>query len=220
MKVSMWGKWLNRPGCAAAASLTLALGGCAPSENAAAVMSATLATLSQSGRDICVDRTTRGEPLAIFRNMAAAPDPSRRGLTWHAPRPLSAQQDLPLQQIIGGEFKDRRTVLEQPGRQAPAPLPATEQRRLNVAATKLSFAESDQRAIAAQSAAAPKAHARWWVFNRLRRDCGPIYTLSHPVIVGDIAFVSAMAGHWGTTYAIERKDGKWRTTAQWSSWLY
>lgn len=197
----------------------VAAGGCSRSDSTGTVMGAVLKTLTADGKSVCIDRATSGEPLAIFRTMASAPDPARRPLAWFPPNPLRSDQNLSVGRLVDDEFTDQRTVLARPkvGRQ---PLPLTEQRRLDAAATKLSYAQVDRDAVVTDAASVPKAHARWWVLNRLDSSCTTVYTASPPVIVGDMAFVSVLGNHWGTTYAVEKRAGVWSTTAQWSNWLY
>ena len=89
-----------------------------------------------------------------------------------------------------------------------------------LAETGMALLESDGRARFRGGDAVPKARTRWWVINRIDRGCRPVYTASRPVVSGNIAFVSVLAGHWGTTYAVEKRGKSWVTTAKWRDWLY
>ncbi len=198
----------------------LAVAGCSSRDATAPVMEAVLKTLTSDGRPICLDSGTSGEPLAIFRTMMRAPDPSRQPLAWYPPGPLRPDQNLSLGRLIDDEFRDGRAVLRRPDAASATPLPATEQRRLNAAALRLVNLQSERGTSVPNSSATPGAKARWWVSNRMDGACKPVYTLSHPVVMDDIAFVTVLAGHWGTTYALERKGGNWSATARWSNWLY
>lgn len=205
---------------AAAAGLALTLDGCSAPADSAPIMTAVLRTLTADGRTVCIDRAVRGEPLAIFRTMASAPDPARRPLSWYPPRPLRPDQDLSMKRLFSDEFSGQRTVLRRPRTDGSQPLALAERRRLNAAALRLSYADPYDGAVVANSPTAPKAKARWWLVNRLDRGCDVVYTASRPAIGADVAFVSVLGGHWGTTYAVERKGGRWDVTAKWSDWLY
>lgn len=178
-----------------------------------------LKILTANGEAICVDSTTQGEPLAIFRTMLTAPDPARRPLAWHQPGPLNAGREVTGRQLVAAEFRGQHIQLPEYGTTEDV-LPPLLQMRLNALARAVAFLPSDAPTSVKGSADVPKARVRWWVLNRFDRSCGPIYTLSKPVLVRDAAFVSVMAGHEGTIYAMRKADGVWTPLAKWTNWLY
>jgi hypothetical protein len=178
-----------------------------------------LKTLTADGATICVDSTTQGEPLAIFRTMLTAPDPARRPLAWHEPGPLNAGKEVTGRQLVASEFRGEHIELPEYGT-AENVLPPLLQLRLNALARAVSFIPSDAPTSVKASGDVPKARVRWWVSNRLDRSCGPIYTLSKPIVVRDVAFVSVMAGHEGTIYALRKTNKTWAPLAKWTNWLY
>jgi hypothetical protein len=183
------------------------------------VSQALLKTLTADGETICVDSTTQGEPLAIFRTMLTAPDPARRPLEWHEPGPLNAGREVTGRQLVAAEFRGEHLQLPEYGTAENA-LPALLQMRLNALARAVAFIPSDAPTSVKGNAEVPNARVRWWVSNRLDRSCGPIYTLSKPIVVRDVAFVSVMAGHEGTIYALRKADRVWAPLAKWTNWLY
>lgn len=178
-----------------------------------------LKTLTADGETICVDSTTQGEPLAIFRTMLTAPDPARRPLAWHEPGPLNEGKEVTGRQLVAAEFRGEHIQLPEYGT-AENVLPPLLQLRLNALARAVSFIPSDAPTSVTGSGDVPKARVRWWVSNRLDRSCGPIYTLSKPIVVRDVAFVSVMAGHEGSIYALRKADQAWAPLAKWTNWLY
>jgi hypothetical protein len=183
------------------------------------VSHALLKTLTADGQAICLDSTTQGEPLAVFRTMLPAPDPARRPLGWHEPKPLLRGQNVTNRELVAAEFRDEHVELPEPAA-AEKMLPVLMQLRLNALARAVAFIPSDGPSGLRNSADVPLARVRWWVLNRLDRTCGPVYTLSKPIIVRDVAFVSAMAGHDGSIYALRRVGQVWEPLAKWSNWLY
>jgi hypothetical protein len=195
-------------------------GASAPSRgDAEEVTHSLLKTLTANGETICVDSTTQGEPLAIFRTMLTAPDPARRPLAWHEPGPLNAGKEVTGRQLVASEFRGEHIELPEYGT-AENVLPPLLQMRLNALARAVSFIASDAPTSVKGNDDVPKARVRWWVLNRLDKSCGPIYTLSKPIVVHDAAFVSVMAGHEGTIYALRKSDKVWAPLAKWTNWLY
>lgn len=177
-----------------------------------------LRLLTSDGRRICVDGKTYGEPLAIFRTMLPAPDPARRPLGWHLPTPLEAGPSLKVGRLADQELRGERIVLpERP--QTRDFLPAVEQVRLDGLAREAALSDTESVPVRA-APDAPRATVRWWPLNRLDRGCGPVYTLSKPVLFRDAAFVTVTAGHRGSTYALQKADRDWSPVARWSTWLY
>jgi hypothetical protein len=208
----------------ATVAATVMLTGCVDASSTAAddrtqVMQSLLSVLTADGKPACVDARTRGKPLAIFRTMMVAPDPARRPLAWFVPQPLRPQGMLSSQQLFDDQFRSERVVLTKPRRPAQA-LPNDLQGQLNAAAGQLSLDQEEDRLAISDSQAAPLAKVRWWVRNRFDQTCSPIYTISNPVIAKNVAFVSVTAGHWGTTYAFQKKGPSWATIAQWTNWIY
>ncbi|MGU3390535.1 hypothetical protein [Sphingomonas sp. M1A8_2b] len=203
---------------------TAALAGCsaasqAPADDAAQVMQSLLSVLTADGKPTCIDSRTRGEPLAIFRAMMTAPAPSRRPLSWFAPRPLRPNDRLSGRPVFEDQIHPDRVV---PETTQPSARPLTNllQSQLNAAATQLS-AYQDPDGVSIDSAlSAPRATVRWWVRNRLDHACTPVFTASNPVVAKNIAFVSVTAGHWGTTYAFRKDSSAWSPVGQWTNWLY
>jgi hypothetical protein len=183
------------------------------------VSHALLKTLTSNGETICVDSTTQGEPLAIFRTMLTAPDPARRPLAWHEPGPLRTGRDVTNRQLVAAEFRGEHVELPEYGA-AENVLPVLLQLHLNALAREVAFIPSDAPTSLKGGADVPRARVRWWIFNRFDRSCGPIYTLSKPIVIRDAAFISVMAGHEGSTYALRKVDKVWAPMAKWTNWLY
>lgn len=190
-----------------------------PLDDSAQVVGAVVTTLASDGQHICADSRTRGQPLAIYRTMTYAPPAARRPLAWHVPGPLRPPRPLSQRDLYEDQIQGRRVYLREPGTGMVA-LPAEAQRQLDTAARALSISDFEAPDDVGRAYTGPNLTARWWLINRFRRDCTPTYTLTRPVIRKNVAFVSVTAGHWGTTYAVVRRDGAWKTAAQWSNWLY
>lgn len=212
----------------ASAAMALGLSGCgagasAPLDDDAQIVRAVLGVLTSDGRGICVDRKTRGQPLAVFRTMNEAPKASRVPLGWRPPGPLRPPVDPSAKAIWQQEMHrkpEQETLrLREPGNRGSADLPPLEQMRLNGRATALAKAPSETVTIA-DGWNVPHVTARWAPRNWLSGACDPRYVLTNPVHAADMAFVTVTAGHWGTTYALEKAAGQWRPAAQWSTWLY
>lgn len=210
-----------RRGRAPLALAIAALGGCAsaPADDAERINALLLQVLTSRGERICVDSKTYGEPLAVFRAMLPAPDPARRPLGWHPPGPLREGPSLTGRQLAAQELRGERIVLPERA-QTKDQLPAVEQVQLNGAAREASLMAPQTGVGLRASPAAPRATVRWWPLNRLDRSCGPVHTVSKPVVFRDLAFVSVTAGHQGTTYAFREVGPAWRPIAKWSTWLY
>lgn len=215
---------ISRPHAVLLACAALSVAGCAaqggePLDDGSQVVGAVMATLASDGKPICADKQTRGQPLAIYRTMTYAPPAARRPLAWHAPGPLRPPRPLSRRDLYEDQIGGRRVYLREPGSGMVA-LPAEDQRRFDSAARAMSVSDFEPPKDVAHAYDGPGLTARWWLFNRFRRDCSPTYTLTSPVIRDDIAFMSVTAGHWGTTYAVVKQGNEWRTAAQWSNWLY
>lgn len=204
------------------AALALVLPGCdaTPIDDDGRIVRATLALLA-NGRTgdgpLCVDDRTRGEPLAIYRTMRAQAAKGDRH--WRHPAPLRALGPVSQRALFEDAIDRNRLRIAEP-RSTAAALPATEQRRLDAAATSLALVSKSDAVTIGDAEAVPGVSARWWLLNRFRAGCERRYLLSRVVRSGDTGFVTVTADHWGTTYAVERSGGTWRVTAQWNSWLY
>jgi hypothetical protein len=201
----------------------LALAGCAqrPLDDDGKIVRATLALLV-TGRpageaDLCIDNRTRGEPLAIFRTMRAAS--IDHDLRWHQPTPLHAIPRVTGRALFEDAIGKNNLRIQEPPT-VGAVLPATDQRRLDTAATTLSILGESNNVSFGADAAATGAAPRWWLLNRLHSGCERTYVLSRIVRNADTGFVTVSADHWATTYAVGRAGGDWRVTAQWDRWLY
>lgn len=204
------------------AAVALLLPGCtaAPIDDDGRIVRATLALLA-SGRTgdepLCVDDRTRGEPLAIFRTMRAQTAEGDRH--WRHAAPLRALGRVSGRALFDDAIGRNRLRIAEPQSIAAA-LPATDQRRLDAAATSLALVGDSSAVTIGVAEAPPGVSARWWALNRFRTGCARHYLLSRVVRSGDTGFVTVTADHWGTTYAVERAGETWRVTAQWNSWLY
>lgn len=199
-------------------AVSLALGGCAAgaASDATQVVGAVAQLQAADGRRICLDRTTRGEPLAIFRTMLPAPNPARRPLGWRTPGPLMPSASITNRQLVADEFRDQHVVLPEHGQTAPE-LAFEAQWQLNGLARRMANVAGDKDVAIPDGA---KVQPRWWIRNRLDPGCDMPYTISNPVLAQNIAFVSVTAGHQGTIYAVQRDKGVWKPIAKWSNWLY
>lgn len=205
----------------------LALTGCSshppqPADDTTLVVRSLLSVLTADGKPTCIDARTRGEPLAIFQRMMAAPDPSRRPLAWYPPQPLrpAAASSLSLSPdaLSSGRVEPRPRLAT--SQSTARSLPHLLQSQINAAAMKLSLYDTRDHIVLDNWANAPLARVRWWVRNRLDSGCSAIYTVSTPVVARNVAFVSVAASHTGTTYAFRKQGTSWTPIAQWADWLY
>ncbi len=183
------------------------------------VIRALAKTLTADKQPVCLDGTTRGDSLAVYRAMRVAPVPSRRPLLWHQPQPLRPPASPTGRQVFNEELGSDQILISRP-RQAGAPLPFVVQRQLNFAANQLSLVKDASARTIASMPDAPLARPHWWILNRLSANCSPVFTVTNPVVAKNVAFVSVKAGHWGTTYAFTKQGGGWKTVGQWTNWLY
>lgn len=183
------------------------------------VVESLLGVLTAGDTAICVDGRTRGEPLAVYRSMLPAPDPARRPLYWVPPAPLQTGRVLSNRELVDTEFRDGQALLPEHA-QSKDRLPYTVQRQLDGVAREASVIQPDGVMTLSPNARVPLARVRWWVRNRFDKGCDPVYTLSHPIIVRNQAFVTVTAGHHGSTYAFRKTGPGWAPVAKWSTWLY
>jgi hypothetical protein len=171
-----------------------------------AIVRSVLALIVQRNGPICLDTETDGETLSVFREMARAPHASRADLRWFPPTGLRVPPGEPT---------------PPPLRQRDEALPAMQQRALNGAAIRMSRPLSDIRhkLTLTEDALPAGATSHWWPVNRIR-GCKPLFGVRDPVRYGDLGFVTIESNHWGALYAVERKQGRWVPTAEWSHWLY
>jgi hypothetical protein len=159
--------------------------------------------------------------MLVFREMTGAPQPSRKELRWSIPEPLRPEQRITTSDIKEAELDNRQIYLEEPDNR-PNELDAITQRQLTGFARVTSRGIGVEReSVRIRDSWAPiGVSARWWPINRVRMDCWPRYEISDPVRSKGMAFVSVKVGHWGTLYALQRRNQEWQVTAEWSRWLY
>lgn len=207
-----------------AAGCLAALAGCSaatrePANDTTQVMQSLVSVLTADGASACIDSKTRGEPLAVFRTMMAAPEPSRRLLSWYAPQPLRPSGMPSDRNVLDDQIGSGRIVAMAP-QQSSRPLSNLLQGQLDAAARHLSLYRDEDRVSIPGSRSTPRATVRWWVRNRFDRTCTPVYTASNPVVAGNLAFVSVTGGHRGTTYAFRKHLAAWSPVGQWTNWMY
>jgi hypothetical protein len=191
-----------------------------PLDDDAKIVRAVLATLVSDGKPVCVDASTAGRALTVYREYLVAPRPSREGLGWHPPEPLRPPPMPTESQIDTAVAQNKDLHLPEPGDRRDK-LPAVMQADLDSAAHALSLPPVADRTVKINASWAPKGVvARWWPINRLKSDCEPLYMLTNPARARNIAFVTVQAEHWGTTYALRPQGKDWATVAQWSNWIY
>lgn len=174
-----------------------------------------------TGGDVCIDDRTHGDALLVFREMTGAPKPSRDELHWSSPEPLRPNQRVATDAIKEAELENKQLHLAEPDIRT-AKLDALSQRQLTGAARVLSRGIGVEReSVRIRDSWTPiGVAARWWPINRVRMDCWPRYEISDPARLKGTAFVSVKAGHWGTLYALQRRNQEWQVIAEWSRWLY
>jgi hypothetical protein len=203
----------------------LVLGACGASQqsldDSEMITRSVLALLASTGKPVCTDDRTNGEPLAVFREMSQAPRAARSELRWHTPLPLRPDAEVTLRDLKRAELDDQSFEIREPGPRRDA-LPGLDQLRLDGLAQRLSqpVGTVDER-VSIRSSWIPRGvTARWWPINRARRDCRPLFEISDSVRDRTRAFVTVRSEHWGTVYALERRGAHWLVTAEWSRWLY
>jgi hypothetical protein len=98
------------------------------------------------------------------------------------------------------------------------PVTTLDQLRFNAAARATSLRDHN-RVNLRRSWSDPNSTVRWWPLNRMF-GCAVRTAVTDPVRNGDIGFVTVARDHWGTTYVTERAHGEWKTTGEWTRWLY
>ena len=191
----------------------------APASEAEKLVRATLQTLATDHRPICVENRTNGKPLAIFATMTATPAPAQRVVGWHAIAPLGSGPTMSNTQIYRDTFDRHVSRLAEPGNPA-RPLGLLAQQKLNAAARSLALTGEPVEVYLGNGLGVAGVDARWWPLLRLSSKCPIAFTLSNPVLAKDIGYITVQSGHWGTTYALQPRDGTWVPVAQWSNWLY
>lgn len=179
---------------------------------------ATLQVLSADGSQICVDASTTGRPLSVYRIMASNP-PAGVKPVWFVPASLKPPQALSDAELYRGAQADGTAHIDQPGNMT-AVLPSRAQAQLDRAAWILSERDPNPTVTISPSWGLVGVKPRWWLRNRLSRHCAPNYQISDPVTANNIGYVTVTAEHWGTTYAFTRSGSDWVARAQWSNWLY
>lgn len=207
-----------------AIGMFLSLAGCSVGSvpangDAGPVLHALAATLTADKKPVCIDSSTRGDSLAVFRAMLSAPPAARQQLAWFEPQPLRPPTNPSGWQVFNDEIRDDQILIQRP-QQMGAPLSFLLQRQLNFAANRLSLVQGSDELAITKSGGAPLARPRWWVANRISPGCSPVFTVMNPVVSKNLAFVSVKAGHWGTTYAFAKQGAQWKAVGQWTNWLY
>lgn len=171
-----------------------------------AIVRSVLSLIVERNGPVCIDRTTDGDSLSIFREMMRAPYAARRDLRWFPPTGLSVPASEPI---------------SPPSRQRSDALPAMQQQALNGAATRMARPWNDirHRLTLTGDALPTGVVARWWPINRFRR-CAPLFSMRDPVRHGNLGFVTIEANHHAALYAVERRQGRWTPVSEWSNWLY
>lgn len=201
------------------------LAGCGSSErplnDREQIVRSVLALLVSDGKPACTDDSTQENALAVFREMTQAPRAARAQLHWYPPQPLRPPIRVRTADLRGTELGQEQLEIQEPPVRTD-PLPGFTQFQLGSAAKRLLVAEKNvEHEVELRRAWMPRGvQSRWWVANRMRKDCWPLYTVSNPVFDQQIGFVTLRAEHWGTTYAVQKLGGQWRVTAEWSRWLY
>lgn len=190
----------------------------APLNDEEKLVLATIRMLSGRGEPVCVDATTVGRPLSVFRTITSNPPPGATPPAWYLPERFSPPPALTQAELYRGAQTDGAVHIDQPtnGTRVVA---GPAQVMLDHAAWLLSSQEADRPVTIAPSWL-PGIKARWWLRNRISRHCSPTYHISNPVRARDIGFVTVTGDHWGTTYAFKRDGTGWVARAQWSNWLY
>lgn len=191
----------------------------APLDNNEKIVRATLMLLASEGNAVCVDNHTRGQALAIFSAMTAAPSQSLKPLAWYVPGPLRPPAAISNSDLLRDSAQGGTAHLRGP-ENPTLPLSAIEQSRLNRKAAALARL-SEAKSVSIRSSWNLKNIAtRWWPINRVSSRCSPNYVVSDPAVSGTDGFVTVTADHWGTTYAFEHRGADWIPIAQWKTWLY
>ncbi|MDB5581812.1 MAG: hypothetical protein JWR80_6988 [Bradyrhizobium sp.] len=190
----------------------------APRDDEEKLVQAALGMLNGKGEPVCVDATTVGGPLSVFRSIASNPPPGAAPPAWFLPTGFSPTAALSAADLYRGARADGAVHIDQPTNgTSVVSMPA--QAMLDRAAWLLSAQDADRRITIAPSWQ-PGIKARWWLRNRVSRHCSPNYQISNPVRARDIGFVTVTADHWATTYAFKRSGSGWAARAQWSNWIY
>jgi hypothetical protein len=189
-----------------------------PQSDEEKLVQATLTMLSGRGQPVCVDATTIGRPLSVFRAIASNPPPGTAAPAWYLPERFRPPAGLSGGDLYRGAQADGAVHIDQPTN-GTLVVSKPAQAMLDRAAWLLSAQEAD-RAVTIAPSWLPGIKARWWLRNRVSQHCSPTYHISNPVRARDIGFVSVTGDHWGTTYAFKRKGADWVARSQWSNWLY
>jgi hypothetical protein len=190
----------------------------APRNDEDKLIQATLGLLSGKGQPLCVDATTVGHPLSVFRSIASNPPPGSTPPAWFLPARFSPPAALSGADLYRGAQSDGAVHIDQPINGA-AVVTTPAQAMLDHAALRLSAHDTD-RPVTISPSWLPGIKARGWLRNRVSWHCSPNYQISNPIRARDIGFVTVTANHWGTTYAFKRSGSGWAARAQWSVWLY
>lgn len=185
------------------------------------IVSSVLGFLSSRGQTLCLDDETQDKSLAVFKEMALAPRPSREQLHWFTPSPLVPDEGNRVQNLAIRRINDAPKPLVEPGHQIDqlAPLMAY---TINSEAKRFALGPgAREESVKITKPLLPNnAVARWWPINRFKKDCSPLFVISHPIYARNLAFVTVRADHWGTTYALQREGKAWLPIGEWSRWLY
>jgi hypothetical protein len=171
-----------------------------------AIVRSVLSLSVERNGPVCIDRTTDGDSLSVFREMTRAPYAARADLRWFPPTGFSVPAGEPIPPL--------------PRRRSDA-LPAMQQQALNGAATRMARPWNNirHRLTLTGDALPTGVVARWWPINRLQR-CVLRFGVRDTVRHGNLGFVTIEANHHAALYAVERRQGQWTPVGEWSNWLY
>lgn len=208
---------------AAIPALVLGLAACTashatPQDDEEKLVQATLRMLSGRGEPLCVDATTVGQPLSVFRTLTTNPPPGAAPPVWFLPARFGPPVGPSGADLVRSAQAEGTVHIDQPTN-STLPVATPAQAMLDRAASRLAVEEAD-RTVTITPSWQPGIKARWWPRNRISRHCSPTYHISNPVRARDIGFVSVTGDHWGTTYAFKRSGADWVARAQWTNWLY
>jgi hypothetical protein len=206
------------------AMMMLGVAGCSPGARVAdddgkPIVRAVLDFLVKARTPICIDASTRGHALRLWRDVVDSPQPVRDGLGWQPAIPLAPPSVLTARDLARIELKGAEKTLVRPDDDEPA-IPRDEATALTTAARALTVPLVQNGDVDIREGDVPAGvQVRWWAMNRVRSDC-PVYLLSNPAVNRDTAFVMVKTDHWGTVLALRHVAQRWSVIAQWSPWLY
>lgn len=201
----------------------LALASCStqppPPQTETQLVTTVLQLLATGSHGVCVDNATSGHPLQVFWSTAHNRPAGMEPPAWFEPAPLRPTPALSDRELLQTIKSDPAIHINQPVN-ATATLPPARQAELNRAAWMLATQSDGQPIEDLAGLKVPGVSARWWLRNRLSTHCAPNYRLSNPVYSNNIGFITVVADHWATTYALTPDRQTWVVSGQWSNWIY